>query len=231
MKLVAALALGLALPGLAIAHPAPRSGAADAQSDAEQLIGILLSQDAMIQLGGQAFDYGVSQGKVGDPEARKLYDAHPGMKDYVAGKVRPEFQAIMGQALPKLRRDLSAIVTGEMTPDEIAATLAFFASPTGAKMKAQIYQSIAAKPDRPQAEVQQEAVAAVVANLTPDDYPALMAFGSSSAAQKLQTVTPRISAAGQQWAEQMVAANRARLKQVAAAAQAEYLAKNKGTGQ
>lgn len=225
-SLVAMLALGLAFPVHAAAHPVP-AAPIDAQGDAEQLIGILLSQDAILDLGGRAFDYGINQGNVTDPEARKLYDAHPGLKEYVASKVRPEFQAILSRALPKLRQDLSAIVTGEMTAGEIADTLAFFASPTGIKMKAQIYQSIGDKPDETQAEMQQRAVAAAMANLTPEDYPALMAFGSSSAAQKMQSVTPKISAAGQAWAQQMVAANEARLRLVAAAAQAEFLAKNK----
>jgi hypothetical protein len=224
---VAVLALGLALPGYAVAHPASDAVAMDEQADAEQLIGILLSQDAILQLGGRAFDYGVEQGTVTDPEMRKLYDAHPGMKEYVAGKVRPEFQAILSRELPKLRHDLRTIVTDEMTPDEIADTLTFFASPTGMKMKAQIYQSIGEKPDETQAEMQQRAVAAAMANLTPEDYPALMAFGASPAAQKMQAVSPKISAAGQQWAEKMVGANQARLRLVAANAQAEFLAKNK----
>ncbi|MET0307822.1 MAG: hypothetical protein ABW023_03860 [Sphingomonas sp.] len=224
---IAALALGAALPGQALAHRAPPAIAMDAQADAEQLIGILLSQESIAELGGRAFDYGVSQGEVADPKLRKLYDANPGMKEYVASKVRPEFQVILTGALPQLRHDLSAIVLDEMTPDEIADTLTFFASPTGVKMKAQIYRSIGDKPDQTQAEMQQSAVASAMATLTPDDYPALLAFGQSSAAQKMQAVTPKISAAGQQWAEQMIAANGDRLQQVAVKAQAEFLAKKK----
>jgi hypothetical protein len=223
----AALALGLALPGHAVAYRAPPAVAMNEQEDAEKLIGILLSEDSIAQLGGRAFDYGVSQGNVTDPAMRKLYDAHPGMKDYIAGKVRPEFQAIMSASLPRLRHDLSAIVLDEMTPDEIADTLTFFASPTGVKMKAQIFQTIGDKPDQNQAEMQQAAIAAAMASLTPDDYPALMAFGASSAAQKMQVITPRISAASQAWAAQMITANGDRLRQVATKAQAEYLAKNK----
>jgi hypothetical protein len=225
-SLLAVLALGLAFPGHAAAHPVP-AAPMDAERDAEQLIGILLSQEAILDLGGRAFDYGASQETVADPEKRKRYDAHPGMKEYVASKVRPEFQMIVSRALPKLRQDLGAIVLDEMTPAEIADTLTFFASPTGVKMKAQIYQSVGDKPDQSQAEMQQSAVAAAMANLTPDDYPALMAFGSSTAAQKMQSVTPKISAAGQAWAQQMIAANEARLRKVADAAEAEFLAKNK----
>lgn len=223
---IAALALGLALPGLAAARPAPVM-AADAGTDAEQLVGILLSQDAILELGGRAFDYGITQGAAADSAQRELYAAHPGMREYVASRMRPEFQAILSQALPGLRRDLSAIVISEMTPGEIADTLAFFASPTGIKMKAQIYQAIGDKPDRSQADMEQQAVAAAVANLTSEDYPVLMAFGNSSAAQKMQQVTPRISAAGQAWAQQMIAANNDRLRKVAGAAQAEFLAKRK----
>jgi hypothetical protein len=224
---VAVLALGLAFPGYAVAHPASPVVAMDDNAEAEELVGILLSQEAMLQLGGRAFDYGVSQGNVADPEQRKLYEAHPGMKEYVAGKVRPEFTAIMTRELPKLRRDLTVIVVDEMTPDEIADTLTFFSSPTGIKMKAQIYQSIGDKPDQSEAEMQQSAIAAAMANLTPDDYPVLMAFGASTAAQKMQTLNPKLSAAGQQWAAQMIAANQARLKQIATKAQAEFLAKSK----
>lgn len=225
-SLIAILALGMALPAPAFAHP-PRVAAPDDQGDAEQLVGVLLSQDAMLQLGGRAFDYGVGQGAVIDPDARKLYDAHPGMKEYVAGKMRPEFQTLIGRELPKLRHDLSAIVTAEMTPGEIADTLTFFASPTGAKLKAQVYQSIGDKPDQSQAEMQQTAIAAAIANLAPEDYPALVAFGGSSAAQKMQLVTPKISAAGQEWAARMIAANQDRLRRIANNAQAEFLARSK----
>lgn len=220
----AAVALGLALPGIAVARPAPVAPAPDARADAEQLAGILLPSEAVLEVGGRAFDYGVDQGTVISDEERALYDANPGMKEYVAGRVRPEFQAILSQELPGLRRDLSLIVSGEMTPAEIADTLAFFASPTGAKMKAQIYRAIAERPDQSQAEMQQNAMNAAIANLTPDDYPVLMTFGTSSAAQKIQQVSPRISAAGQAWAERMMAANDARLRKVAQTAQAEFLA-------
>ncbi|MBC9034420.1 hypothetical protein IAG41_18690 [Sphingomonas sp. JC676] len=226
-SLVAMLALALAFPGHAAAHPAPRAVAADARADVEKLIGILASQDDILDLGGRALEYGVNQGDLIDPELRKVYDAHPGMKEYVTGKVRPEFQAILSRALPDLRRDLGAIVTAEMTAGEIADTLAFFSSPTGIKMKAQIYRSIGDRPDRTQAEMQQSIVDAAMTNLTPDDYPALMAFGTSSAAQKMQSVTPKISAASQSWTAQMIAANEARLRKLAAAATAEFLAKSK----
>jgi hypothetical protein len=224
---IAALALGVVLPGAAVAHGAPLVAMADAQADAEKLVGILLSRESILDLGGRSFDYGVDQGNVTDPALRKLYDAHPGMKEYVASKVRPEFQAILSDALPGLRSNLTAIVTGEMTPQEIADTLTFFASPTGVKMKAQIYQSIGDKPDQSQAEMQQSAVAAAMANLTQEDYPALIAFAGSTAAQKMQAVSPKISAASEAWAAQMIAGNRARLQQVAKKAQAEFLAKRK----
>ncbi|WP_213981064.1 DUF2059 domain-containing protein [Sphingomonas sp. dw_22] len=225
---VAVLALGLALPGHAVAHEGPRAAMPDARADAEQLVGVLLPRDAILALGGRAFDYGVDQGNATDPQERKLYDAHPGMKEYVAGKVRPEFQTIMLRELPRLRQDLGTILIAEMTPAEIADALAFFASPTGIKIKAQVYQSIGDRPDRPQAEIQESATAAAIANLTPDDYPALMAFGATTAAQKMQAVVnQKISVASQEWAARMVSANQARLRQIAVNAQAEFLAKSK----
>jgi hypothetical protein len=226
--LAALLALGLAFPGHAAAYPAPVAAAIDARADVEKLVGILASQDDIFDLGSRALDRGVSQGDLITPDLQKIYDANPGVKEYVTGKVGPEFRAILGRALPDLRRELGAILTAEMTSDEIAQTLAFFSSPTGVKMKARIYRSIGDRPNQSQAELQRSIVAAAAANLTPEDYPVLLAFSTSSAAQKMQSVTPKISAASRGWTAQMVAANETRLRKVADAATAEFLAKNKG---
>jgi len=221
--LLALLALGLALPGQATARPAT----VDARADVEKLVGILASQEDIFDRGSRALERGVSQGDLITPDLRKVYDANPGMQEYVTGRVRPEFQAILSRALPDLRRDLGAILIAEMTPGEIAQTLAFFSSPTGAKMKARIYRTIGDRPNQSQAELQRRIVAAAAANLAPEDYPVLLAFSTSSAAQKMESVTPKISAASRGWTAQMVAANEARLRRVADAATAEFLAKSK----
>lgn len=220
--LVTALMLGSA----AVSPPvlaAPQ--AAQAQASAEQLVSALLPEPAMVAVGSRAFDAGMEEQLAADAAAKKRFDANPGLKAHVAGVVRTDFVETLKRDLPALRTSIAAILKQDLTPGEINDTLTFFNSNVGRRLMTQIYQSIGDKPDQSQEELQQAASASVMANLQPEDMPALMAFGTSTAAAKMQAVNPKISAASQAWAAKLIASHGPRLKALAEKATADYLAK------
>ncbi|WP_448662810.1 DUF2059 domain-containing protein [Sphingomonas sp. CJ20] len=226
--LVAALALGTTalIPFAASAHT-PVAPAPAPSPEAEKLIALLVGEEAMVRMGSRAFDVGIEQEIAADPQAGALYATDPGLKTYVSGKLRETFVTVLRRELPTLRGQLIDIVARAMTPGEIADTLTFFSSPVGKKLTAQVYQTMADKPTQDQAAMQQAAIQSVMANLQPEDYPALMAFGASPASKKMQEVNPQIAAASQAWAAKLVADNEATMKLLATKAAAEYLAQKK----
>lgn len=194
-----------------------------ARAEADRLVGVMLADDAMMDVASRSFTYGMEQQLAGDPATQKLYAANPGMKDYVAAQVRAEFLKVTRAELPALRSDVSRLIQADMTAAEIADARTFLESTTGRKVAAQLYRSIGDKPDGNQQEMQQAAMASLMGSLTPEDYPALMAFGGSPAAQKMQALNPRITAASQAWSNRLIAANEARMKTLAAQSAAQFL--------
>lgn len=194
-----------------------------ARAEADRLVGVMLADDAMMDVASRSFTYGMEQQLAGDPATQKLYAANPGMKDHVAAQVRAEFLKVTRAELPALRSDVSRLIQADMTAAEIADARTFLESTTGRKVAAQLYRSIGDKPDGNQQEMQQAAMASLMGSLTPEDYPALMAFGGSPAAQKMQALNPRITAASQAWSNRLIAANEARMKTLAAQSAAQFL--------
>ncbi|UZK65347.1 hypothetical protein [Sphingomonas sp. M1-B02] len=223
--LLIALAVGTALHAPAQARvPA----IVDARTDADALVAQLASDSAMARLGARAFDHGVEQEIAADPAIKATYAANPGLKAHVVAQLRGEFLKIMQRQLPALRSQLSQVVRTEMSAVEIADTLTFFQSPVGQKLKEQVYASMSDKPGQSPDEARQAAMTAVMSNLTAEDYPALMAFGASSAAQKMQAVNPKIAATSEAWAKKLVADSDARMRALAAEAAAAYLKRRTG---
>ncbi len=190
--LLAALALGLAAAGSAGARADAVSVAP--RTDLDRLVRLLVPDDAMADLAQRAFDHR-AQGAAGGVDAQALYRRYPGLQAQVTARVRPQLLRIMRRELPALRREIGAIIAAQMTPSEIAASSAFFASPTGRKVYARALRAIGDRPDRTQAEATQAAMAAVVGNLAPRDYPAVLRFSASGAAAKMARVNPRVAAA------------------------------------
>ncbi|UYY56995.1 DUF2059 domain-containing protein [Sphingomonas sp. S2-65] len=214
--------------GAAALVPAPvQAGAvlqaSSARPEADRLVAVMLADAAMMDVAGRAFTYGMEQQLANDPATQKLYAANPGMKEHVAGQVRTEFLKVMKAELPALRGDVSQLIQADMTAPEITDARTFLESATGRKMAAQMYRSIGDKPDQSQEQMQQAAMASLMRSLTPEDYPALLAFGGSPAAQKLQALNPKITAASQVWSSRLIAANEARMKTLAAQSAAEFL--------
>ena len=222
--LLAALALPLAAP---LAAPAVAGSVALAPNEADKLVDLPLPQAQIDKLAHNGFEKGMESELAGDSTLQKQFAANPGLKEFVAARLQIEFTTILKGELPSLRTTLSGIISADMTASEIADTITFFASPTGTKMIGQIYSSMAENPDQEPDQMQQAAMSALMASLTPEDYPALMAFGASPAATKLKTVNPKISAASREWAEGMVARNKTRIESAAIAAASSFFAHKK----
>lgn len=224
--LFAALLIAGATPALALAQAEPTTRAPQA-GDAAKLASFIVPEGQMPALIAFGFRRGFATSIAANPTAKALYDANPGMQDFVVARVSDELVKLAAADLPTLREQLTGIVRDDMEPDEIVDTLTFFESPTGTKMRARIVAAMQKQAPTTAEEGQKTAAEAAVADLTPEDYPALTAFGTSSAAKKMQLVNPKIMAASQAWSMQLGTANAAKLKAVREAAEAEFLAKKK----
>jgi hypothetical protein len=224
---LAALALGVTTLAPAQAFAGAPVAAPVADGDVQKLVALMAPEESITRLAGKAFDAGMDQEIAADAKMKAVFDANPGLRDQVGARLRTEFTTILVGALPSLRTELSGILQAELTPAEVTDTLTFFSSPTGAKVRASVYESMGEAPGQSQAEMQQAAIAAVMSKMTAEDYPALMAFGGSSAAQKMNTVNPKIQAASQAWAEKLVVANKPRMEALAAKLTADFLAQKK----
>jgi hypothetical protein len=222
--LFVSLALGAAALAAPLAQAAPAAAPAPAD-DLQKLVVLLVPEDSMTQVALRAFDASMAQGTVGDAETERLLKQYPGLKEHVAATVKPEMVKVLLAGLPALRQRIGNVLSAEMTADEIAATYTFFASPTGKKVYANALGTMGSDPGDDEDQVKQKAMDAVMASLTPEDYPALMAFGTSSAAKKMNAINPKISAASKAWAEELLAQHRDRLTKLAAAAALDYAAK------
>jgi hypothetical protein len=225
---LAALMLSAAALAPTTAFAAAPVAATVADANLDKLVALMAPEDAISRLAGKAFDAGMDEQLAADPKMKASFDANPGLRDQVGGELRTQFTTILVAALPSLRVQLGAILQQELTTTEVADTLAFFASPTGQKLRAEVYETMGSAPGQSPAEVQQAAIAAVMQKMTAEDYPALMAFGASPAAQKMGTINPKLTAASKAWAEKLVADNRSKMQALAVKLTADYLA-SKGT--
>ncbi|RYD57775.1 MAG: hypothetical protein EOP60_03890 [Sphingomonadales bacterium] len=219
--LISALALGTAALSSAPTLAAPVVAAPAKPVD--QLVALLLSEEALVRLGVRAFDVSFEREVSTDPALRATYARHAGLKGHVAGALRPAFVKALKKEIPALRREIRAIASNGLTATEIADSLVFFASPTGQKVRAKVYETMGNDPTKSPEAMRSAAMSAVMANMKPADYPALIAFGASSAASKMNTLNPRIAAASQAWSDRLVAKHGPRMRSLAAAAAKRYL--------
>ncbi|WP_010543133.1 DUF2059 domain-containing protein [Sphingomonas elodea] len=222
----AALLFALGTPGLAVAQTRPETRAPQA-GDAARLAGLIIPEAQMPALIGIGFRQGFGASLAGNPEVKKTYDANPGMQDFVAERVSQYLARLAIADLPSLREQLAAVVRDELEAEEIVDTITFFESPTGMKMRARATAALQEKGATSAEEGQKTAVAAAVADLTEDDYPALTAFGASSAAKKMQLVNTRIMEVTKAWGRQLATGNAASLETERVAAEKAFLAKGK----
>jgi hypothetical protein len=218
-----ALLLVIAMP--AFASPAQaQTTAAPAPGASENLAALLLPDDSILDASIKLFDSMISDDSKFPPERRAIFATYPGLKEEIASDIRVQLVAMMRAELPPLRVDMARILDAEMTRPEIEQLVTFFSSATGRKMLVQIYASMAASGSADEEAMRAQAMSKVMASLTPDDYPALAAFGQSSAAPKLKTIGPKLRAASEAWSQRIMVqyapAMKARVDAMIAARQA-----------
>ncbi|RYY27357.1 MAG: hypothetical protein EOP62_07215 [Sphingomonadales bacterium] len=216
MQLLAALALAVA--PLAPGHAMAASIVAAPAKPLDQLVALLLPEEQLLGLAMHTFETTLDRELSAAVIAR-----HPGLKAHVAAAVRPAFTKAMKKEIPGLRREIRAVVVAELSAAEIADALVFFASPTGTKLRTQIYATMAEKPDQSPDQMQAAIMAAVMKNMAAADYPPLLAFGASPAAARMHTVNPKIAAASKAWSDRLLARHGKKLRDIAATATKTYL--------
>jgi hypothetical protein len=220
-KLLAALALFGAplMAGQAMAAPVAAAHA----KPLDRLVALLTPEQALLRLAGQAFDAGIRGEIATDPKLKAVQARHPGLTPYVAARLRPAFLKAIKKEIPSLRREIRAVAADGLTAPEIAEALTFFSSPAGMKLREQVYATMAEKPDQSPEQMQSAVMRAAMKNMKVADYPALIAFGASSAAGKMNAINPRIAAASKAWSERLAAKYSKRMRSLAAAAAKRYL--------
>lgn len=214
MKLIfAALALGatVTLPAPAPAMMAPVAVPA---GDLDKLVLLMLPDQRMMDL--------IAQTVRNDTGNRGELSNDPAMREFVIARIIPEVGKVMRAELPELRAEIAGIISAELTPDEITDIYTFFASPTGQKLQQILFEEMGKDPSADGPTTQKRAVERFMASLTPEDYPALSAFGASSGAQKMRDVTPKVSAASEAWADRLLKKHGARFDALRAEAIADY---------
>jgi hypothetical protein len=215
--------LVLAAPATVTAPAVAHAAAADSATG--RLALLLVPDDAMSDLALRSFQYQLAQNQ--DAQTRAAYARYPGLRDAVAGKLRPALAKILKRALPDLRKQIAAILAAEMSPGEIAETETFFASPTGHKVYIAVLRSMGDKPDRSEADASAAAMSAAMSSLSLKDYPVAIRFGASSAAGKMGRVNPLIAAASRAWADALIHKHEAKMRKLAARTADKFIAKAK----
>jgi hypothetical protein len=228
-QLVSGIVIAVAAPA-ALCSAAPVAIGAPAHSpEATALVALLTPADMVARLSGSVFDKLIA-GDTTSPAAQE-FAAHPGMRDFVAARVRERMLAVLTAELPDLRDQIATRIESDMTPAEIKEVSTFFESATGTRMRKMIYDHMTANPPVPghEDDATQAAVADFMKTLTSDDYPVLIAFGSSSGAAKMKTINPDIAELSKRWGEDVTRAHAADIRAVAAQARQDFLAKPKGS--
>src|SRR6218665_2520862 len=215
MLSVAALAPVSAFAAAPVAAPAPDTAL-------DKLVALMVPEERIGSLAGKAFDAGMDDQIAADPAIKASFDGNPGLRQQIGDALRPQFTAILVAALPSLRTELSGIIGQAMTASEISDTLTFFSSSAGKKVRAELYEVMGRSPGQSPEAIRQAAITSFMAKMTAEDYPALMAFAGSPAAQKMGALNGRISAATQAWGQRLVAANSVRLQAQAIKLVADY---------
>lgn len=223
--LAALIVAGAAAP--AVARPVAGVAASARTAELDRLVVLLVPDAAMADLAARAFDQAIAQGRSGDAETRAAIARHPGLRAHLAAAVRPRMLRILKRELPALRGEIGAILAAELSDAEVRDAATFFASAAGQKVYAQALRAIGDNPDRDAAQVKDAAMSAVMGSLAPEDYPALIVFGASSAAAKMKTINPRIAAASKAWSERLLAKHGRKMDKLAKRATRRYLARSR----
>jgi hypothetical protein len=220
---------GLALLALAPFAPAEARAQASATAPSPELDALLdlLADGALLR---EVMFAGVDQemGNLGatDPEMGKLFAEHPGLDKHLALRTKEVLGRLMDSGLPELRSRISALITSEMNPAQIAASARFFSTPSGRAlyrlgamkgMEAEL-KSKGSRADISQVEAMRQ--------VRKEDIPALLAFGKSGASKVFEQLGPQMEAVSTQWGEALTKGHESELETAGAEAVLEFLTRD-----
>ncbi|SFR97825.1 DUF2059 domain-containing protein [Sphingomonas jatrophae] len=186
---VAAAALLLAVP--ASARPAAPALTAS-QTQVDTLLGILFPIDRLLQLNLAAWQEELAATFDADPALVAREKAAPGLRARVIEAGLAEVRDAYGGELPVMARELRPIYA-ELTPADADTLIAFFRTPTGAKLVAQMHAGVAQSASLTVRGVADDGRRKALASLEPSDVPALKAFAATPASARARAMAPRIA--------------------------------------
>lgn len=216
---------GTAAPVVAVAHPAAAftEQAAAAQNDADEadliaLAAVLMPEEQIIPLFERAFEEELDQTLSGKNAAASPAEYHA----FAMTSIMPRLREIARSGLPDLRNRAQDFLRDTFTASEIDDLLAFYRSPFAQRLLTAGFEAMRADPTIDPAVASQRAAASVMRNMTAADYRVLLAFGGSSAGQKLRQARHRMQQIGEEWASHMLAENEEAFATLLAEANAAY---------
>ena len=225
----------------AAAQPAQDGRQSPRHAAAYALAQELRDRDSMLFEISHAFSDSTLAQLAGNPALAALEKEHPGIIAHMFRASRSELEAITLERLPKLWAALAAIFASAMTDAEIAQTHAYYASAPGRRFKAAMLrnydysQELAPLAADIDAQVTPDAVrrgivngiGGTLAELSPEDSAALVAFSRTPAFAKLQALSPQLLKATTDWGNAVSPDDEARIAAAMEPAMEAFIAAGK----
>ena len=199
----------MAVPAHALAAPAATAATREeaVREDALELARLLNPADLLMGLAGRSFDEAFDKGMAAEGSSETLEKEFPGLIAELRQAIREATLADLRADMPVLHRRYAKFFGASFTPDEIAELLAFYRSPTGAKIIRAKFASldVSTLSDRfavdqnaklsagDVRDLNQGAMPGVWKDMSADDIKALMAFGLNPVAKKLKAIAPQMA--------------------------------------
>jgi hypothetical protein len=190
-------ALLAAVPVAGIAAPVPQAAVQPPVSEAHaaELLALIFPQERIIALNLASAQKELDAGYAANDKVIALEPKQPGIRAALVAAAMRELEAIYRRGLPALDAELRAMLRQRLSDAESIELIAFFGSPTGAKLVAAMNEGVAASDGDTQADFRADGRNRAVSAIGPEDGPALEAFGRSAAYPKVKQLTPAIQAA------------------------------------
>jgi len=182
-------------------HNSPSS--APVAENAVRLSKLLNPSDRALQLGMAAFEAGINAQLQKSPDDAATYQKNPGLLDAILAAGRPVIRKHLESRIPEHQQRYARFYADKFSPAEIDELIAFYSTPTGAKVIAAMYaghgiDKVVEAMDKNDGNLSandvQEINGAEAAKLPDvfdaDDWKAISAFGATPAHAKLQSIAP-----------------------------------------
>ena len=199
----------------ATAHPADWL---DRLSHAEKLARVTQPEELVIPSALQQMDRSMVSAMRGNEQFQEIEAALPGFSERYYAAARPELEKIFHAGMPEMWTAVAEAFASEMTIPEIDSATRFFSSPLGAKLVRLQTQNLDSKslmeiglkdgladkgPSKEASESLKsaavEATISTVADLSPSERSAVVAFGVSPAGRAVRRAGPGVQKAILDW--------------------------------